>query len=105
MSAKFDEISENEVPNKLIENEIFKDGLEGVAYIYMPETGQEIVQVSDDISNISLRGLKVISAWLIQQLLSDGFTKEECYKVIHEIGFYFLTYIKNSNSSIIKSSY
>ena len=85
MAEKLVEIPENEIPDKLLENEIFKDGLEGLAYIYIPETGREIVEVSDDTSNISLRGFRVICDWLIKLLLSDGLTKEQCYTVIHGI--------------------
>ena len=85
MAEKIVEIPENETPDKLKNNEIFKDGLEGLAYIYIPETGQDIIQVSDETSDISLRGFRVIGEWLIKLLLSDDFTKEECYQGIHGI--------------------
>ena len=85
MAEKIVEIPENETPDKLKNNEIFKDGLEGLAYIYIPETGQDIIQVSDETSNISLRGFRVICDWLIKMLLNDGFTKDECYQGIHGI--------------------
>ncbi|MBQ6520538.1 MAG: hypothetical protein IJI14_17620 [Anaerolineaceae bacterium] len=67
-------------------DDIFKDGTyEGIAYLREISTGREMVSVSDENSNISIRGLEMICFWLIRLLRDKGFSLEECEKGLHEM--------------------
>ncbi len=80
--------------------DIFDNGkYEGIAYLREISTGQEIVSVSDEKSNISLRGLRIILVWLIRFMKRNGFSLKECEIALHEIVYQAFDIEKSSNFS------